>query len=146
MPSLGSRSSPPARSPPVSSLLQSTTGLPLVGLATLITFAIGTVLGARPPVIAASRSERIGQAELGELSPGFSQAHFNRGTLLHERKQWEGALASYDRAIETNSEYAEAYCSRGVLLTQLRQFDAAMANLKRCITELRNRIAELSSV
>ncbi len=70
-------------------------------------------------------------------SPGKAieaEAHFNRGNLLSALHQFEGALASYDAAIGTKSDYAEAYSNRGLALAALNRWEASLASFDRAIS------------
>ncbi len=62
-----------------------------------------------------------------------AEAHFNRGNMLSALKRFEGALASYDAAINAKSDYAEAYSNRGLALAGLKQWQAALASFDRAI-------------
>lgn len=48
------------------------------------------------------------------LAPDFVYAYYNRGNVLSMLKDYRGALADYDKAIELNPDFAEAYFNRGL--------------------------------
>ena len=51
----------------------------------------------------------------------------------NELKRYEQALASWDKAIALEPDYAEAYYNRGVALQALRRFDEALASWDKAI-------------
>jgi hypothetical protein len=52
---------------------------------------------------------------------------------MQELKQFDAAVASYDKAIALKPDYAEAYYNRGNALQELKQFDAAVASYDKAI-------------
>jgi|SRR5580658_2961242 tetratricopeptide (TPR) repeat protein len=62
-----------------------------------------------------------------------AEAHYARGNALAERRQWEAALADYDRAIAFKPDYARAFSNRGNVLAELKQWEAALASFGRAI-------------
>ena len=50
-----------------------------------------------------------------ELSPGMAMAWYNKGNLLYEAEDYEGATEAYSRAIELKPDFGEAYYNRGFL-------------------------------
>src|ERR1035437_6506033 len=57
----------------------------------------------------------------------------NRGNILKELKRYEEALASYDRALTVQSDYAEAFFNRGRTLKELKRFEEALASYDRAL-------------
>jgi tetratricopeptide (TPR) repeat protein len=49
----------------------------------------------------------------------------NRVNMLHEFKRFDQALASYDRALALQPNYAEAFYNRGVTLQELTRISSA---------------------
>jgi Tfp pilus assembly protein PilF len=62
-----------------------------------------------------------------------AEAHYLRGNVLAGLKQWEPALASYERAIALKPDHAEAFSNRGIVLAELKQWEAALASHERAI-------------
>ncbi len=62
-----------------------------------------------------------------------ADAYSNRGIVLHELRQLEAAVASYDQAIALQPDNAEAYSNRGNSLKELGQLEAAVASYDRAI-------------
>jgi predicted O-linked N-acetylglucosamine transferase (SPINDLY family) len=60
-------------------------------------------------------------------------AHMNMGLAFMELGKLDAALASYDRAIAINSEFADAHHSRAMVLQAFRRTDAALAGYDRVI-------------
>ncbi len=60
-------------------------------------------------------------------------AHMNMGLAFMEMGKMDAALASYDRAIAINPDYADAHYSRAMVLQALRRSDAALAAYDRVI-------------
>jgi len=78
--------------------------------------------------------ELIGRAiESDPNNKAAGAAHMNMGLAFMELGKLDAALASYDRAIAINSEYADAHYSRAVVLQALRRTDAALAGYDRVI-------------
>ena len=71
-------------------------------------------------------ADLIGKAiELYSKNAAF---YCNRGNALKELNQLDAAIASYDRAIALNPNFAEANSNRGDTLQGLKQLDAALAS------------------
>jgi type IV pilus assembly protein PilF len=70
-----------------------------------------------------------------ELDPGFSDAHNALGQLLAQTGRLEGAVASFDRALE-NMLYTQAYvarCNKGQTLYRMGRRDEGVAELRACL-------------
>jgi tetratricopeptide (TPR) repeat protein len=52
---------------------------------------------------------------------------------LHELKRFEEALASYDRLLKLQPDYAEAFLNRGDTLHELKRFEEALASYDRAL-------------
>jgi tetratricopeptide (TPR) repeat protein len=70
--------------------------------------------------------EDLGQ----ELTP---EAYFVRGNTYYSRKEYERALAEYDRALAGNPDYADVHSWRGYTLFELGRYEEALAALSRVI-------------
>jgi predicted O-linked N-acetylglucosamine transferase (SPINDLY family) len=53
--------------------------------------------------------------------------------VLNALQRYQGALASYDRAIALKPDYAEAYNNRGNSLSELKRFEEALASYDKAI-------------
>ncbi len=73
-------------------------------------------------------------AQAINLKPDFADAHLNHGSALKALKQFEVALASYEKAISIKPDYAEAYYNRGIAFQELKQFEAALASYDKAIS------------
>ncbi|MER6159698.1 tetratricopeptide repeat protein [Streptomyces sp. NPDC001868] len=62
---------------------------------------------------------------------GQAMAHFLRGQELRRGREYERALAEYDRAVALDPASAVAYHGRGLTHRGLRDDDAALADLRR---------------
>lgn len=60
-------------------------------------------------------------------------AYSNRGIALNELGQLEAAVASYDKAIALQPDYAVAHANRGKVLRELGQLEAAVAGYDRAV-------------
>jgi protein O-GlcNAc transferase len=54
------------------------------------------------------------------------------------------ALASYDRALVLQRDFAEAHCNRGSVLSDLKRYDEALASYDRALM-LRQNLAQAHS-
>jgi len=78
--------------------------------------------------------ELIGRAiESDPNNKAACVAHMNMGLAFMALGKLDAALASYDRAIEINTEYADAHHSRAMVLQALGRTDAALAGYDRVI-------------
>jgi len=68
-----------------------------------------------------------------QIRPEFTEAHVNRGNLLKESGDLEGALGSFENAISVDPGFAEAHLNRGNLLRMMRRFDEALASLDQAL-------------
>jgi len=75
--------------------------------------------------------ELIGEAI--KLRPGAAAFHANRANALLALKQWERALADYDKAVALKPDFAQAHLNRGSALQALGQPSAALAGYDRAI-------------
>ena len=55
-----------------------------------------------------------------------AEAYFSRGTELLDHKQFNAAIACFEKAIRLNPGNADAYVNRGVALQELRRLDEAL--------------------
>jgi tetratricopeptide (TPR) repeat protein len=68
---------------------------------------------------------------LARLAPGDAEAHFNRGFLLQERNDHEGALAAFRQALAINPDHDRALYGTALSLIATRRLEEALAPLKR---------------
>jgi protein O-GlcNAc transferase len=68
-----------------------------------------------------------------ELMPGDAEVHYNFGTALKSKGQFDAAATSYRRAIEIKPDFYDAHSNLAYVLKQLRQFDAAEASCRRVV-------------
>ena len=83
----------------------------------------------RSSAASATRS-RCSTASL-QLSPDDAEAHFNRGFLLQERNDHEGALAAFDAALAINPDHDRALYGIALSLISTRRLEEALAPLKK---------------
>ena len=67
------------------------------------------------------------------LYPNNAAFYANRGIALQALKQFDAAVASYDKAISLKPDHAQAYFNRGDALQVLKKFDAAVASYDKVI-------------
>lgn len=88
---------------------------------------LGTALGAQ------GKDALFALGKAAGLLPDDVDVHNNLGNALHELGQYDGAVASYRRAIEIRPDYAEAHSNLGLALQDLAQFDAAVTSYQRAL-------------
>ncbi|MEH2313970.1 MAG: tetratricopeptide repeat protein [Nostoc sp.] len=59
-----------------------------------------------------------------------AKVYYNRGLIYYEQKEWELALADYNKAIQLNPDLAQAYYNLGVLYYQIHEKQKAIKNLQ----------------
>jgi tetratricopeptide (TPR) repeat protein len=79
-----------------------------------------------------ARAEQLLNVAL-ELNPSFYPALLNKGILLVNLGDCEGAIALYDRALEINPRYAEAYSNRANARALLGDMEEALADYRRAL-------------
>src|SRR5215472_13676750 len=84
------------------------------------------------------REGRLEQAEAAYLAiiakaPDYFDAHLMLGDVLAELQRHDGAIASYDRALEIKPGIAEALYNRGNSLLHLNRNEEAAANYDRAL-------------
>lgn len=67
------------------------------------------------------------------LKPDFSQAWFNRASILYQVGKYRESLISYERALQINSDDHEAWQSRGDVLGHLGRYEEAIASYDRSL-------------
>lgn len=83
---------------------------------------------------ATARYNLSNDIESGKLSgEQLAMAYLKRGYTLQLDKQYERALADYDKAVATAPQLVLAYSTRAPLLTALGRFDQAMADASEVI-------------
>ncbi len=65
------------------------------------------------------------------LKPDDAEAHFNRGFLLQELNDHDGAMAAFDRALAINPDHDRALYGKALSLISTRRVEEAVAPLKR---------------
>jgi tetratricopeptide (TPR) repeat protein len=65
--------------------------------------------------------------------PDYAEAYNNRGVALQQMKQYEGALANYDRAIDLKPDYLDAHINRANTLQALQRYARALPSYDRAI-------------
>jgi tetratricopeptide (TPR) repeat protein len=68
-----------------------------------------------------------------KLDPQSALAHFNAANALYELKRYEEALASYDRALAIQPDFANALSNRGNVLLELKRYEEALASYDRAL-------------
>lgn len=63
----------------------------------------------------------------------FAMAYNGRGGAKDDLKDYAGAIADYDKAIELDPECAEAYNNRGLAKKDLKDYSGAMADYNKAI-------------
>ena len=67
------------------------------------------------------------------MNPNKLEAYNNRGYAYQELKQYQKALADYNKAIELNPQYALAYSNRGEVHYYLKNYTQAIDDLNKAI-------------
>jgi len=65
--------------------------------------------------------------------PGQAEVYNNRGVALLNMKQYDEALASYDKARALRSDYAEAHNNRGAALHEMKRYHEARVSYDQAI-------------
>ena len=65
-----------------------------------------------------------------EADPGSAELYCAYGAALSGLRQFDRAIASYDKAIALQSACAEGYAGRGAALLELKRLEAAASNLQ----------------
>jgi tetratricopeptide (TPR) repeat protein len=66
----------------------------------------------------------------------MAAAYYNLGNAYNNKKQYDRAIAEFDKAITLNPKHANAYGNRGYAYEKLGQRDKAIADFRKVI-ELR---------
>lgn len=66
-----------------------------------------------------------------KLSPGMSQAYYNKGNIFTEAQDYTSAISAYNKAIELKPDFGEAYYNRGYVYLKLGNKDAGIADLSK---------------
>ncbi len=67
------------------------------------------------------------------LQLNYAQAYYNRAVIKDQKGDKPGALADYNKAIESYSDYAKAFFNRGLLKFSLDNHAGGMSDIKRSI-------------
>ncbi len=65
------------------------------------------------------------------LSPRIAFAYYNKGNILAESNDYQGALDAYNRAIELKPDFGEAYYNRGYVYMQIGNRAAGTSDLSK---------------
>ena len=68
-----------------------------------------------------------------QTNPRYPVTYIYRGALLHQRKEYEVALAELNQAIELDPTIPKAYLTRGKIYSNLNQYDLAIADFSEAI-------------
>lgn len=86
----------------------------------------------RLSVAEAAMAEILADIDKGlELSPNTAVAWFNKGNLLLENHDYNGAVDAYTRAIELKPDMGEAYYNRGYIHLKTGNSNAGIADLSK---------------
>ncbi|WP_016865046.1 tetratricopeptide repeat protein, partial [Fischerella muscicola] len=72
-------------------------------------------------------------AEKHQTEDGRASLLFELGNLLVSAKEYEAAIASYDKAVEIKPDYQEAWFMRGIALFQLGRYEEAIASYDKAV-------------
>ena len=67
------------------------------------------------------------------LKPNNALAHSNLGNALKDLKQYGESIASYDKAINIDSNFADVYSNRGIALKEMGRLDEAVGSYNKAI-------------
>ena len=62
-----------------------------------------------------------------------AEKYFKLGKQKYNKKDYQGAIADYDKAIELNPKDARAYYNRGTAKNELKQYKEAIADYDKAI-------------
>ena len=65
------------------------------------------------------------------MAPDDAEAHFNRGFLLQELNDHDGAMAAFERAIALNPDHDRAHYGLALSLISTRRLEEALAPLRK---------------
>jgi len=68
-----------------------------------------------------------------ETGPQDVKALYKRGLAHYQKKEWDRAIAEFDRAVELNPRYADALHKRGLAYYFKHDWDQAIANFNRVL-------------
>jgi len=68
-----------------------------------------------------------------ELKSQLAAVFYDKGADYLDKKDYNGAIAEYNKAIELNPQYINAYLDRGVVYYGLGEYDRAIANYTQVI-------------
>ncbi|MBO6792438.1 MAG: tetratricopeptide repeat protein [Balneolaceae bacterium] len=67
-----------------------------------------------------SMGTEYGDSDISNRSRGvLAQLHFQKGTMLYKQENFEAADASFDKALQINSNYAKAYYQKGLVAKKM---------------------------
>jgi putative PEP-CTERM system TPR-repeat lipoprotein len=94
--------------------------------------AVGSWLAEVPLRIRAGQfTEALGAAEQAlKLAPELSEAHYQKGSVLHVQGQTQAALSAYERALTLDSAHVEARLARAGIWVDSGRDKDAQADLK----------------
>lgn len=66
-------------------------------------------------------------------NPNNPKLYFYRGIVSHGLRDYQGALADFNRSIQLNSNYPEAYYQRGLTYQSLKDYSKALADYNQAL-------------
>ena len=60
-------------------------------------------------------------------------SYYNRGSAHIAKKEYDQAIACFDKAIEIEPSFAQAYCNRGTAYYEKSQYDQAIVDFDKAI-------------
>lgn len=80
------------------------------------------------------------------LDPSNEEAHYNRGLILAEQKNYKRAIAEYDAAIDLWPDFAEALNNKGLALLHLGRYDEAITEFKKALDAKPDLVQALNNI
>ncbi len=78
-------------------------------------------------------TNRVSQIDADELPTDDAEAWVNKGISQYETGDFEGAIASWDKALELNPDEHNAWYNRGMALNNLGQYEQALASYDKAL-------------
>ena len=71
--------------------------------------------------------------DVTQLKPDDAKAAYNIGIAKYDLKDYTGAIADFNKAIQVNPDYANAYMFRGAAKSDLKDYTGAIADYNKGI-------------